>query len=98
MKQNLHDAAYGRGVLVAVGTDGAILRAEGILPALSATPLPAGGGFKFSLLHGARKHYRLQTSHDLLSWRDLHLLTNGLPSITDSSLTNPCCFFRLQEP
>jgi len=99
--KNLHDLAYGKNMLVAAASDGTIFRAEGVLPSLAVTPLPAIGALKFSTKSGAHEYYRLQMSDDHQSWCDLCIITNGFdrpPLIQTNLLSSPNSYFRLQFP
>jgi hypothetical protein len=99
--KNLHGAAYGKGILVATGSDGAVLRADGVLPKLAVQRVPKTAAIQFSVENGAHDYYRLQVSGDEFSWRDLQVLTNGVvpPPLSETNLLDtPRLFFRLQNP
>jgi len=95
--KNLHSAAFGQNKLVAVGSDGAILQSDGILPVLDALRMP--DGLRLLVKGGMRDHYRLQSSTNANSWQDAGYLTNGMPFLLGTNECESACnFFRLRSP
>lgn len=96
--KNLHDCAFGQNFLIAVGSDGAVLRADGLMPSLKVTRLFEKRAVEFQSQNGMQQRYPLQYSDDNFIWRDLGLLTNGVPLVDTNRFDAPHGFFRLKWP
>jgi photosystem II stability/assembly factor-like uncharacterized protein len=96
--KNLHDCAFGQNLLIAVGSDGAVLRADGLMPSLKVTRLFEKRAVEFQSQNGMQQKYPLQYSDDNFIWRDLGLLTNGVPLVDTNLFDAPHGFFRLKWP
>ena len=91
----LNAIAYGNGHFVAVGDHGTILQSGSIIT-LSITPNVATGLLSLSLEGPTGRDYTIQTSTDLISWRNLTKITNAQPKnvILDAPAASDHVFYR----
>ena len=100
MADRVQAIAYGNGHFVVVGSDGTILQSGSIIT-LSITPTASTGLLSLSLEGPTGLDYTIQTSTDLISWRDVTKITSaqsnkvildGLPA------TSERLFYRAYSP
>jgi hypothetical protein len=99
-QNSLRGIAYGKGTFVAVGDDGTILQ-SGRAATLTLTLTTAGGAFDLALEVLPGLDYTVQSSTDLVSWRNLTKIINPQSSriiLEGVSTSSEYTFYRVYSP